>query len=131
MDEGEVRGWYEEYVFAFAACGRGERQAADVAGFFSVPLLVTTEHVVVWLRTTNDVVTWLQTQVDGMHAANYDHSETLSSETTILNHNTALHRAAFSRQRADGEEISRVTATYVVTLQPDGFRISALVLHAP
>lgn len=131
MDVRDVSEWFEEYLSAFAASGRGERFAADVVGFYSVPLLLTSNDVVVWLRTSEDVASWLQAQVDGMLAAEYDHSETLSSETTVLNQHTATHRAAFSRQRADDQEISRLTVTYVVTLSPDGFRISAMVLHAP
>lgn len=131
MDEGHVRGWFEEYLFVFAATGRGERQPADVVGFYSAPLLLTSDDLVVWLRTTEEVASWLQTQVDGMLAAKYDRSETLSSETAQLNHNTAMHRATFSRQRADGEEINRLTVTYVVTHGTDGFHISVLVLHAP
>lgn len=131
MDEGEVRGWFDEYLSVFAATGRGERHPADVVGFYSAPLLLTTDDLVVWLRTTDEVASWLQTQMDGMLAAKYDHSETLSSDTATLNHNTAMHRATFSRQRADGDEINRLTVTYIVTHETDGFQISALVLHAP
>ncbi len=131
MEEGEARGWFEECLSAFAASGRGERKPADIVGFFSAPLLLTTDDLVVWLKTSDEVASWLQTQADGMLAAKYDHSETLSSETTILNHNTAIHRAAFSRQRADGEEINGLAVTYVITHGSDGFHISALVLHAP
>lgn len=130
MDEDDVRAWFEEYLSAFAAAGRGERQPADVVGFYSAPLLLTTDDLVVWLRTTEDVASWLQAQVDGMLAAEYDHSETLSSDTTMLNQRTALHRAAFSRRRTDGEEINGLDVTYVVTRGPDGFHISALMLHS-
>jgi hypothetical protein len=131
MDEPEVSDWFEQYLSAFAASGRGERPAADVVGFYSAPLLLTSDDVVVWLHTTDEVAAWLQTQVDGMLAADYDHSRTLSSETVVVNQHTALHRAAFSRERADGEEISRLEVTYLVTRQAEGFRISAMILHAP
>jgi hypothetical protein len=131
VDRGAVEKWFEGYLSAFAASGRGERRASEVAGFYSVPLLLTTDDVVVWLRTTDEVASWLQTQVDGMLAAQYDHSETLSGDTVILNHHTAIHRAAFSRQRVNGEEISRLTVTYVVLHDAEGFHISALILQSP
>lgn len=131
MDEEAVRAWFEGYLSAFAASGRGERAGADVAHFFSAPLLLTTDEVVAWLRTGEEVTSWVQTQADSMVAAKYDHSETLSSDFTILNRNTAVHRASFSRQRADGEEISALTVSYVITGTTGGYRISALVLHAP
>lgn len=131
MDEGAVSEWFEEYLSAFAACGRGECPPGDVVGYFTAPILLSSDDIVAWLRTSDEVTSWLQTQVDGMLAAAYDHSETLSSETTVLNGTTAIHRATFSRQRADGEQINRLTATYVVTRGSAGFRISAVVLHSP
>lgn len=131
MGEREVEEWFERYLSAFAASGRGERRPSEIAGFYSAPLLLTTDDLVLWLRTTDEVASWLQTQVDGMLAAQYDHSETLSGDTMILNHHTAIHRAAFSRQRANGEEINRLTVTYVVVHEAEGFRISALVLQSP
>ena len=131
MDEGAVREWFEDYLSAFAASGRGERTAADVAPFFSAPFLLTTDEVVVWLRAGDEVASWAQTQVEGMLAARYDHSETLSSDITILNRNTAVHRASFSRRRADGEEISVLTVTYVICGGSESYRICALALHTP
>ncbi|UUZ59314.1 DUF6841 family protein [Nocardioides sp. B-3] len=56
MDEDEVSGWFEEYLSAFAASGRGERQPADIVGFYSAPLLVTTDDPVLWLHTSDEVV---------------------------------------------------------------------------
>jgi uncharacterized NTF2-like protein DUF6841 len=48
-----------------------------------------------------------------------------------LNRTTALHRAYFSRRRRDGEEISRLTVTYLIAGRPDDHRIAALLLHTP
>jgi hypothetical protein len=66
-----------------------------------------------------------------MRAADYDHSEVLDFEVTVLNATSALYRGSFSRQRSDGGEISRLTATYLVTDGPVGRRISALAVHSP
>lgn len=66
-----------------------------------------------------------------MRAASYDHSEILSSDLTVLNFTSALYRQTFSRHRGDGSEISRQTATYLVTDGPIGCRISALAIHSP
>jgi hypothetical protein len=61
----------------------------------------------------------------------YDHSEVLYSEVTVLNSASALYRAAFSRRRSDGGEMSRLTVTYLVTGGPVGRRISAPAVHGP
>jgi hypothetical protein len=66
-----------------------------------------------------------------MRAADYDHSEILSYELTVLNSTSALYRQTFSRHRRDGSEIGRQTATYLVTDGPIGRRISALAIHSP
>lgn len=66
-----------------------------------------------------------------MRAAAYDRSEILGSEVTVLNSTSALYRGTFSRQRSDGGEISRLTATYLVTDGAAGRRISVLRFIAP
>ena len=65
-----------------------------------------------------------------MRAADYHHSDVLGSEVTVLNAMSALYRGAFSRRRADGSEIGRLTVTYLVTDGMVGRRISALALHS-
>jgi hypothetical protein len=72
-----------------------------------------------------------QQQVDGMLAAGYARSEILGSEVTVLNSTSALYRGTFSRQRSDGGEINRLTATYLVTDGAAGRRISVLAVHSP
>jgi hypothetical protein len=42
-----------------------------------------------------------------------------------------LYRGTFSRQSVDGAEISRLTATYLVTDGAAGRRISVLAVHSP
>jgi hypothetical protein len=66
-----------------------------------------------------------------MRAAAYDRSQILGSEVTVLNARSALYRGTFSRQSVDGAEISRLTATYLVTDGAAGRRISVLAVHSP
>lgn len=131
MHESEVRDWFAEYLSAFAALGRCESQPDDVVGYYDVPFLLTTDDGTVSFGTRNDVAAWLQSQVDAMAAAKYDHTETLANDVAILNRTTAVHRAEFSRRRADGTEINHISVTYVITRESEGFRISALLLHSP
>jgi hypothetical protein len=42
-----------------------------------------------------------------------------------------LYRGTFSRRRSDGGEISRLTATDLVTDGAAGRRISVLAVHSP
>jgi hypothetical protein len=131
VDENDVRRWFGEYLDAFAACGRGERDADSLLAYYGVPLLLATDDAFVALTSDDQVVVAAQQQIDGMRAADYDHSDVLSSEVTVLNATCALYRGAFSRRCADGAEISRLTVTYLVTDGPVGRRISALALHTP
>jgi len=66
-----------------------------------------------------------------MRAAAYGRSEILASEVTVLNSMSALYRGTFSRHRSGGGEISRLTATYLVTDSAAGRRISVLAVHSP
>jgi uncharacterized NTF2-like protein DUF6841 len=82
------------------------------------------------LTSEDQVTAAAQQQIDTMRAAHYHNSDVVGSEVTVLNATSALYRGAFSRRRADGSEIGRLTVTYLVTDGPVGRRISALALHS-
>ena len=44
MDSDGVSQWFGEYLDAFAACGRGERDTDSLLAYYGVPLLVTTDE---------------------------------------------------------------------------------------
>jgi len=131
VDSSDLSRWFGEYLDTFAACGRGERDTASLLAYYGVPLLLTTDDGLLALTSGDQVVAAVQQQVDGMRAAGYDHSEVLDVEVTVLNSRSALYRGSFSRRRRGGGEISRLTATYLVTDGSIGRRISALAVHGP
>lgn len=129
MTAGDVDRWFHEYLDAFAACGRGERETAALLAYYAVPLVVTTDGGSFALTSGDQVVGMVQQQIDGMRAAGYARTAIVSSDVTVLNAASALYRGTFSRQRADGSELGRLTATYVVTDGAAGRRISVLAVH--
>ena len=131
MHGSDVSRWFGEYLDTFAACGRGESDTGALLQCYAVPLLLTTDDGFFALTSDDEVVAAVQQQIDGMRAAAFDRSEILDSEVTVLNSTSALYRGTFSRQRSDGGEISRLTATYLVTVGAAGRRISSLAVHAP
>ena len=131
VESSEVGRWFGEYLEAFASCGRGESETASLLAYYGVPLLLTTDGGVFALTSGDQVVAAVQRQVEGMRAAGYARSEILSSEVTVLNATSALYRGTFSRQTSDGGEISRLAATYLVTVGATGRRISMLAVHSP
>jgi hypothetical protein len=131
VDSHDVGQWFGDYLSVFAACGRGERDTASLLEYYGVPLLITTDDGFVALTGDDQVVAVLQQQVDGMRAAEYDHSEILGSEVNLLNSTSALYKATYSRLGRDGGEIGRLTATYLVTDGQVGRRISVLAVHSP
>ena len=131
MEARGVRVWFAEYLTAFAALGRGDFRPGDVVGRYDVPLLVTTDDLVIKLETVDEIEAWLQRQADAMSAAGYANTKTLASDVALLNRNTTLLRGKFSRQRSDGAEINQMSVTYVITRESETFRISALVVHTP
>jgi hypothetical protein len=131
VDVGDTRAWFDDYLRAFAACGRGESD--DLGGllrYYGVPLIFTTDAAAVALVSEEEVLDAVRAQIAAMRAADYDRSETLDRDTTTLNGTTALHRATFSRRRADGSEIGRLRATYLIADGAHGRRISALAVQA-
>jgi hypothetical protein len=131
VDSGQVSHWFGEYLEAFASCGRGESETASLLAYYAVPLLLTTDDGFFVLTSGEQVVAAVQRQVEGMRAAGYARSEIVSSAVTVLNATSALYQGTFSRRRSDGGEISRLTATYLVTVGAAGRRISVLAVHGP
>ncbi|NMO51601.1 hypothetical protein HH310_10410 [Actinoplanes sp. TBRC 11911] len=129
MDGIQVSRWFAEYLDAFAACGRGESDTITLLDFYAVPLLVTTDDGSYALTTADRVVATIQQQVDEMRATSYGRSEIKAEKVTVLNATSAFYEATIARQRADGREIARLTATYLVTDGKDGRRIALLAVH--
>jgi hypothetical protein len=131
VDSGDVERWFGEYLDAFAACGRGETATDSLLAYYGVPLLLTTDGGFFPLTSEEQVVAALQPQLDGMRAAGYARTEIVSSEVTVLNAMSSLHRGTFSWHRSDGGEIRQVALTYLVTDGAAGRRISVLAVHSP
>jgi hypothetical protein len=130
VESKDVITWFAEYLEAYAACCRGDRETRSLLAYYGVPLLLTTDGGFFALVDDDQVVAGVGGQVDDLRAAGYDRTEVLDEQVTVINNTSALYRATFSRQRGDGGEINRVTATYLVTDGPAGRRISVLAVHS-
>ena len=97
--------------------------------FYGLPLLITTDGGFFPLASAEQVVAGVGPQIAAMRRAGFDRSEVLGTDVTVLNRTSALVRGTFSWQRADGSEINRLTASYLVTEGPAGKRISVLAVH--
>jgi uncharacterized NTF2-like protein DUF6841 len=132
MDELEVKCWFHANLADFLALGRGDTDdVRRVLDYYAVPLLLSSDAGSMVLLNEAEVLGASQQQIDGMRSAGYDRSDQLGAETTVLNRSCAIHRGRFSRLRADGTEIARLEATYLITEGAAGRRISAIVLHSP
>jgi hypothetical protein len=130
MRVADAGAWLDDYLSAFAALGRGELDDPRLLlDYYAVPLLLTTDDAALALTTEDDVVDAVRRQIAGLRDAGYDRSETIRSELSVLNARTALYAAEFSRRRADGSEIGRLAATYLITIGTRGRRISALIVR--
>src|SRR5690349_1246830 len=126
----EINDWFAEYLDAFAAACRGDTDTSSLLAYFAVPLLLTTDGGFYVLTSDEQVVGGVGPQVDQMHAAGFHHNEVSDAEITVLNATSALYRGTISRKRADGGEINRITATYLLTDGPVGRRVSVLAVHS-
>lgn len=130
MRAGDVQRFFDEYLEAFATCGRTDgADTRALLAFYGVPLALAVGPEATVLASDEEVVEAAQSQVDGMRAAGYDHTETLSAEIEVLSPAAALYRGSFARRRADGGEIARLAATYLILDGPAGLRIAALLVH--
>jgi hypothetical protein len=131
VEPDDVSGWFSEYLETFGACGRGESDAVSLLAFYGIPLLLTMDGGFVALTSEDQLVIAVRQQIDGVRASGYFRSVVLDSETSVINRTSALYSGTFSRQRNDGGEILRLSATYLLTDGWMGRRISAIAVHSP
>jgi hypothetical protein len=60
VESNDVSRWFDEYLDAFAACGRGERDTASLLAYYGVPVLVTTDGGFYALTSDDQVVATVQ-----------------------------------------------------------------------
>jgi hypothetical protein len=129
VDSSDVSRWFDDYLAAFAACGRGESETASLLAHYGVPLLLTTDNGFFALTSGEQIVAAVQGQIDGMRAAGFDRTEVVSLDVSVVNSKSALVRGTFSYRRRGGDEMRRLTVTYLVTDGAVGRRISVLAVH--
>ena len=129
LDAATVNRWIDEYLEAFAACTRGDRDMSVLLGRYGVPLIITTDDGVITLMTDDEAAAVMQSLVDGLRANGYDHTDVLHSEVSVVNSTSALYRCTLSRRNRDGTEIGRPTITYLLTDDVAGLRIVLLATH--
>ena len=131
MDADALRSWFDEYLDTLSACGRGDREAAALLGYWGVPLWLTMGDACLALSSAEEVTTVAQQQMDALRAAGYHHSDLLTFDADVLNGASALCRADIVRVDGEGGELGRLTATYFVVAGPDGYRAPAWAVHDP
>ncbi len=100
MESSDVSKWFDEYLAAFAACGRGERDPASMLAYYGVPILFTSDRGMLALTSDDQVVGAVRPQVEEMRAAGYERSEILERENLVTDGQVgrrisvlAVHRA--------------------------------------
>jgi hypothetical protein len=129
VNDNDVKRWFRDYLEVFESVGRGEQEPGALLGHYGVPLLITVRDTFMVQMSADEVVGVLRRQVEEMQAAGYHSTTLLDEEVAVLNAASALYRGTFSRRRADGSEISAITATYFVTDSAVGRRIVAFAVH--
>jgi hypothetical protein len=129
LDAATVNRWIDEYLEAFAACTRGDRDMSALLSRYGVPLIITTDDGVITLMTDDEAAAVMQSLADGLRANGYDHTDVLHSEVSVLNSVSALYRGTLSRRNRDGGEIDCPTITYLLTDDVAGLRIVLLATH--
>lgn len=120
--------WFDRYNDAFGACGRGELPLADVLAHYDETLLITTDTLVAG-PAAGEAAAVIAAMIEGMQSDDYDHTDIVARDITLLNAQSALFTGTFSRLRRDGSEISRFTVTYLARSAGDGLAINSLSMH--
>jgi hypothetical protein len=66
VNSSEVSRWFDEYLDAYASCGRGESDTSSLLAYYGVPLLLTTDDGFFAPASGAEVIAAVQRQIDGM-----------------------------------------------------------------
>ena len=108
----------------------GSDDMQPVVDHFRLPLLLSRDDGAMFATTAEEAGGFVRRQVEAMRAAGGDHTVAEDPEVTVLNATTGLYTTDLSRRRADGTEIGRLRATYLVTRDAQGLGFAGLILHA-
>ena len=124
--------WFDEYLGVLDACGRGTSDdERALLRYHTIPLLLTSDAEAITLATEAEVLEAIHWQVQALRAVDFQRTESLERKTTALNTTSFLHETHLSRRRADGSEIGRVRATFLITIGADGPGIAMLAMQSP
>ena len=130
MDSDDVELWFASYLDCFVALGRGERDDVEaILDFYGVPMLLSAPGGTGWLHDAEQVLGLTRAQVEGLRHVGFDRTDVLGAQTVLLNEGCARHEGRFVRRTADGAEIARFDASYLLAEGPEGPRIAALAVH--
>ena len=131
MDGPEVDSWFADYLNAFGAVVRGEREVVELLQWYAVPLTITLDDAVVQMATADELVAVVGNQVRQLQAGGFSRSVESFGSTTLVNPFTALRREKLARRRTDDSVIDEVEMTYViVSANVGGPRITLMAVHS-
>lgn len=93
--------------------------AAVTVGFYAVPMVYVGADSISVLATRQEQIELVAEIQRRLRSSGFTHSTVERCEISLLKPTIALCRMAGSRRRADGSEIQRIAATYVLTAHPD------------
>ena len=104
---------------------------AKAAAFFGEPTLLASLDRVATLDTRAAVETWLMELRARLAPLGYAHSRVVDSRVKFLNATTALCSMTRIRMAADGTELPRGGATYLLRKHDGAWKIHALIATDP
>ena len=99
---------------------------AVTVGFYAQPMVYVGADAVTVLATRQDQVAFVEEMQRRLRPSGFASTTVERCEVSLLKPTIALCRVAGTRRRADGSEIERIAAVYVLTAHPE-WRIRELV----
>jgi hypothetical protein len=96
------------------------------APFFSLPCLFVGLRGTFAVASREDLAKVLGPTLEGLKAKDYQRSEFLESQLTILTENAALVRGMAVRYRKSGAELERVSISYMMHQAGAGWKIAVV-----
>jgi hypothetical protein len=122
----EIRHLFERVTSSFSACALD-----DYRETFHLPCLVASDRGVQVLADAAAFDAMFVPLMADLRSRGFARSAVLHQHIALLGAATAMASILWARYRGDDEELERLGATYTLVRQDGGWRIAAIVAHAP
>jgi ketosteroid isomerase-like protein len=125
-NEEAIKQMFSDYVRAFQTL-----DPRAVVSYCHVPCTLITDKGVLLMQSASEIEALFKQMTDALKARQYARSELADLRARQVSAYTAFLSVSRIRYKADGQELERLSETYVLRNTDNGWKIAVAAIHDP